>query len=163
MKGSMHSFICILSVVAFASCASAPVAPIEDRSMQKVHEIGLTKNEIYDLSLEWMPQGLLDSSELIEYKDKDKGKIIAKGLTSFKGRVTFGSEMIPCRFTMILEARDNTYRTTYTNFIGRWGKSYIKAKPVEEKEYIDAVKAKLAIVDDSLYKYLNKHKSGANW
>jgi hypothetical protein len=56
-----------------------PVAPIEERSMQKVHDIDLAKNEIYDKSLEWMAQTFSGSREVMELKDKDKGLIIGKG------------------------------------------------------------------------------------
>ena len=73
MNKIMYYFSCILSVIAFASCATAPLAPIEDRSMQKVHDIDLTKNEIYDLSLEWMAQTFFDSKEVIELKDRENG------------------------------------------------------------------------------------------
>ena len=163
MKKAMYSFACILSVVAFASCGSMPITPIEDQSMQKVHSIALTKNEIYDISLEWMAQLLTDYSEVFELKDKDNGKIIGKGIVSFYGKVTWGWQIIPCRVTMIVEAKDNTYRTTYTNFIGLWGRDYRKPKPLEKKENYDALKAKLAVIDDGLYNYLKKSKSNTNW
>jgi len=163
MKKIMYSFACILSVVAFASCGSMPIAPIEDRSMQKVHDIDLTKNEIYDISLEWMARTFSDSRAGIELKDADKGMIIGKGITSFIGKVSWGRESIFCSFIMIVEAKDNTYRTTYTNFIGLWGKNNKRLKPLEEKEYVDALKAKLALMDDGLYNYLKKSKSDTNW
>ena len=69
MNRIMRYFVCILSVSVFASCASAPIAPIEDRSMQKVHDIDLTKNEIYDMSLEWMARTFFDTKEVIELQD----------------------------------------------------------------------------------------------
>jgi len=163
MKKIMYSFACILSIVALASCGSMPIAPIEDQSLQKVHAIDLTKNEIYDISLEWMAQSLTDYSEVFELKDKDKGKIIGKGIISFYGKVSWGWDIIPCRVTMIVEAKDNTYRTTYTNFIGFWGRNYSKPKPLEKKENYDALKAKLSLIDDRLYNYLKKYKSNANW
>lgn len=163
MKKIMYSFAYILSVVALASCGSMPIAPTEDQSMRKVHAIDLTKNEIYDISLEWMAQSLTDYSETFELKNKDNGKIIGKGIISFYGKVTWGWQIIPCRVTMIVEAKDNTYRTTYTNFIGLWGRDYRKPKPLEKEENYEALKAKLAIIDDALYNYLKKFKSNSNW
>ena len=163
MNRIMHYFICVLSVIAFASCASAPIAPIEDRSMQKVHDIDLTKNEIYDASLEWMAQTFFDSREVIELKDKENGKIIGKGMTSFRGKTGWFSANTPCRFTLIVEAKDNKYRTTYTNFIGLWGENQSRLEPVSEKAYVDAVKAKLAVMDDDLYGYLKKSRSKTDW
>jgi hypothetical protein len=140
-----------------------PIAPIEERSMQKVHDIDLTKNEIYDKSLEWMAQTLSGSREVIELKDKDNGKIIGKGITSFRGKIGIGSTNVLCRFTLTVEAKDNKYRTTYNNFVGLWGESYDRPEPVEQKEYVDSVKAKLTLIDDDLYNYLKKSKSNINW
>ena len=163
MKRSMHYFVGILSVVALTSCASVPIAPIEDRSMQKVHEIDLTKNEIYDLSLEWMARTFFDSKEVIELKDKENGKIIGKGVTTFNGKIGWFSATIPCRFTLFIEAKDNTYRTTYNNFVGLWGENFSRPEPLEQKKYVDAVKEKIAVIDDGLYDYLKKYKSNTDW
>jgi len=131
--------------------------------MQKVHDIDLAKNEIYDKSLEWMAQTLSGSREVIELQDKDKGLIIGKGITRFRGKVGIGSTDVLCRFTLTVEAKDNKYRTTYNNFVGLWGESYSRPEPLEQKKYVDAVKAKLAIIDDDLYSYLKKSKSNVNW
>jgi hypothetical protein len=136
---------------------------MEDRSMQKVHDIDLTKNEIYDTSLEWMAQTLSGAREVIELKDKDNGKIIGKGITSFRGKVGIGSTNVLCRFTLTVEAKDNRYRTTYSNFVGLWGESYSRPEPLEQKEYLDAVKSKLTRIDDDLYNYLKKSKSNNKW
>ena len=159
----MCYFACILSVIAFASCASVPVAPMEERSMQKVHDIDLTKNEIYDISLEWMARTFFDNKEVIEIKDKDNGKIIGKGITTFKGKIGWFSANIPCRFTLIVEAKDNKYRTTYNNLVGLYGENQTRPEPLEQKEYVDAVMAKLAVIDDGLYSYLKKSKSNTDW
>jgi len=140
-----------------------PIAPVEDRSMQKVHDMDLTKNEIYDLSLEWMARTFSDAREGIELKDRDNGKIIGKGITNFRGKVGIGSENVLCRFTLIVEAKDNKYRTTYNNLVGLWGENYNRPNPLEQQEYVDSVKAKLATIDDGLYEYLKKSKSDTNW
>jgi hypothetical protein len=131
--------------------------------MQKVHDIDLTKDEIYDISLEWMTKTLSDSKGIFELKDKERGNLVGTGLTFFIKRSIWGPEDVPCRFTIMVEAKDNKYKTTYSNFISLSGKSYGRLKPVEQKEYIDKVKAKLAIIDDNLYDYLNKSKSNTNW
>jgi len=163
MNKIMLYSVCILSVSVFASCASAPIAPIEDRSMQKVHDIDLTKNEIYDMSLEWMARTFFDNKEVIEIKDKENGKIIGKGITTFKGKIGWFSANIPCRFTLIVEAKDNKYRTTYNNLVGLYGENQSRPEPLEQKEYVDAVKAKLAVIDDGLYRYLKKSKANTDW
>ncbi len=156
-------FAAVLSVIAFASCASMPVAPMGERSEQKVHEVDLAKNEIYDISLEWMARTFYDNKEVIEIKDKENGKIIGKGIVMFKGKIGWFSADIPCRFTLTVEAKDNKYRTTYNNFVALHGESQSRPVPLEEKAYVDAVKAKLAVVDEDLYGYLKKYKSNPHW
>jgi len=131
--------------------------------MQRFHDIDLTQNEIYDASLEWMAQTLSDSREVIDLKDKDNGKIIGKGITGFGGKLGIGSTKVLCRFTLIVEAKDKKYRTTFNNFVGLWGENYNRPEPLLQKEYIDAVKAKMALLDDDLYGYLKKSKSNTNW
>jgi len=163
MNRIMYVFACVLSVFAIASCASVPVAPIEERSVQKVHDVDLTKNEIYDTSLEWMARTFFDNKEVIELKDKDKGKIIGKGITTFKGKIGWFSAEIPCRFTLIVEAKENKYRTTYNNFVGLYGENQTRPVPLEDKAYVEAVKAKLAVIDDGLFSYLKKTKSNTDW
>jgi hypothetical protein len=166
-EGDMNRIICylvgVLSVTVLASCASMPVAPMEERSVQKVHEIDLTKNEIYDISLEWMARTFYDNKEVIEIKDKENGKIISKGIVRFKGKIGWFSADIPCRFTLTVEAKDNKYRTTYNNFVALHGESQSRPVPLEEKAYVDAVKAKLAIIDEDLFGYLKKYKSNPDW
>jgi hypothetical protein len=136
---------------------------MEERSMQKVHEIDLTKNEIYDVSLEWMARTFFDNKEVIEIKDRENGKIISKGIVMFKGKIGWFSADIPCRFTMTLEAKDSKYRTTYNNFVALHGESQSRPVPLEEKAHVDAVKAKLAVVDEDLFGYLKKSKSNPDW
>jgi hypothetical protein len=130
--------------------------------MQKVHEIDLTKNEIYDLSLEWMARTFFDNKEIIEVQDKDNGKIIGKGIVFFRGKIGWFSADIPCRFTLIVEAKDNKYRTTYNNFVGLHGENQTRPEPLQQKDYVDSVKAKLAAIDEDLYNYLKKSKSNTN-
>ena len=84
-------------------------------------------------------------------------------MTSFRGKTGWFSANTPCRFTLIVEAKDNKYRTTYTNFVGLWGENQSRLEPVVEKAYVDTVKAKLAVIDDDLYGYLKKSKSKADW
>jgi hypothetical protein len=110
-----------------------------------------------------MARTFFDKKEVIEIKDKDNGKIIGKGITMFKGKIGWFSANIPCRFSLIIEAKDNKYRTTYNNFVGLYGESQTRPEPLEKKEYVEAVKAKLADIDDDLYSYLKKSKSNTDW
>jgi hypothetical protein len=110
-----------------------------------------------------MARTFFDTKEVVELKDKENGKIIGKGITTFKGKIGWFSAQIPCRFTLTVEAKDNKYRTTYNNLVGLYGESQTRPEPLEQKEYVDAVKAKLAVIDEDLYGYLKKYKSNTDW
>lgn len=158
-------FLLLFSMSILASCVTVPQpeVPEEERSLQKVHEIDLKKSVIFDKSLEWMAQTFVDSKAVIELKDKESGKIIGKGRTSFNVESGLSSVPIPCRFTLMLEAKDNKYRATYDNFIGMWGQSENIPQPLKQKAHVDAVKEKMLQLDKALYDYLTKAKSNSNW
>jgi len=63
----------------------------------------------------------------------------------------------------MVEAKDNKYRTTYNNLVGLYGENQTRPVPLEQKAYLDAVMAKLAVIDDGLYSYLKKSKSNTDW
>jgi len=130
------------------------LVPIEERIVQQAHKINLTKDEIFSKCLEWMAQTFS-----IEIKDKENGKIIGKGITSFSG----GPAIFPCQFSMKVEIKDNRYRATYNNFVGMFGTSRKGPKPLEYKMYIDQVKSKLMTLDNNLYNFLTISKKADDW
>ncbi len=160
-------FLLLFSMFILASCVTTPQVPDvpeAERSLQKIHEINLNKNEIFDRSLEWVAQTFNDSKAVIELKDKETGKIIGKGISSFIVNSGLASVPIPCKFTLKLEAKDNKYRATYDNFIGMWelyGTSM--PMPLKQKPHVDAIKEKMLQLDKSLYDHLIKAKSDSNW
>lgn len=163
LKACLLLFLSLTTLASCAQWAIPPESPIEERSLQKVHEIKLSKNEIYDRALEWMAQTFVDSKAVIELKDKENGKIIGKGMSSFNVDSGLILVPIPCRFTLILEAKDNKYRTTYDNFTGMWGKYHNEPIPLKHKPHIDSIKNVMIELDKSLYDYLNKAKSNSQW
>lgn len=161
----MRKNLNVLLVITFfliSGCAvtkQAPVAPPDDLTLQEVHEIALSKDAIFARSLEWMAQTFVDSTQAIELRDKENGKIIGKGMTEF-----YNGEMpTPCRFTIMIEAKDNKYRVTYSNFTGMWGDARNLPRPLWHDGHIEQVKAKLRKLDATLYAYLSEEKNRKDW
>lgn len=152
--------IIILAFTIIISCVGYQIVPQEERIFRQIHEVKLTKNEIFSKCLEWMAQTFVDSKDVVELKDKETGKIIGKGITNF---VAGGIASIPCRFTIIIEIKEYKYRATYKNFIGLFGKYSNNPMPLEHKTYIDQVKANLATLDNNLYAYLTISKKANDW
>ena len=153
---------CILLSANLVGCAGmdGAIVPVEQRSLQCIHEVNMSKDQIFDKSLEWMARTFVDSKAVIELKDKDNGKIIGKGITSF---LRAGIASIPCRYTLIIDIKDGKYRTTYENFVGLWGEYHNNPMPLENKDFVDQVKAKLALTDNTLFEYLESSKSSDKW
>jgi len=156
-------FIILVTFTIIISCVAPggfQIIPQEERIVRQIHEVKLTKNEIFSKCLEWMAQIFTDSKEVIELKDKETGKIIGKGITNF---MSGGIVSIPCRFTIVIEIREYKYRATYKNFIGLFGKYRNDPIPLKHKAYIDEVKTKLMNLDQDLYVYLTTSKKANNW
>jgi hypothetical protein len=157
MKKSFLALVILAAIISFLGCVGMQVVPPEERVVQQVHEVDLTKDQIFSKCLEWMAQSFVDSKEVIELKDKENGKIIGKGVTDF---MRAGVVSIPCRFTMIVEIKDSKYRTTYKNFIGLYREQSV---PLEHKGDIDQVKESLLVFDRDLYVYLTSSKKADDW
>lgn len=157
MRRFLGLFRAVFLGLFLAGCAGMEPAPIADRSLQKVHDIDLKKDEIYSRSLEWLAKTFTDSKAVIEMQDKDSGKIIGKGVITF----TAGIVNIPCRFTMSIEAKDGRYRTTYSNFTGLWDDG-LNSQPLEQTRHIEQVKADLTIIDADLLSFLS-NKRDSDW
>src|SRR5664280_569957 len=158
MRKNMNVLLAIILFL-ISGCAvtkQAPVVPSEELTLQEVHEIALSKDAIFASSLEWMARTFVDSTEL---RDKENGKIIGKGMTEFYN----GETPTPCRFTIMIEAKDNKYRVTYSNFTGMWGAARNLPRPLWHAGHIEQVKAKLKKLDATLYAYLSEEKNRKDW
>lgn len=136
-------------------CAGMEVVPVDQRSFSEVHDIQLTKKEIYDRSLEWMARTFVDSKAVIELKDPDTGKIIGKG----RGEAVTNAlgVSVPFGYTMMIDIKDNRYRTTYEGLtVGE------VSAPAQTRTEIDSIKEQLRVVDQSLLKFLSD-KSEKDW
>jgi len=153
--------IILLGLLLLFNCASMQKVPPEETQLQKIYELqGMTKYVIFDRILAWIAETCISSKSFVEFKDKENGKIIGKGVTSFlSGNGRGGIVEIPCRYTMIIDIKDNKIRLTYKNFIAMYGKNYrtiYRTRPAQYKIEIEPVKKKLTVLSDNLYNSLSK-------
>ena len=159
MSKDLSIRFCAFLLILLCGCMSLEKVPPEQRSVQRIHEINLRQNQIFDKSLEWMARTFVDSKEVIELKDREGWKIIGKGITDF---LAGGIAKINCRFTMVIDIKDGKYRTTYENLIGLFDYGR-QPQALEHKDYIDQVKIKINEIDDSLYRFLGSLKATEKW
>lgn len=79
---------------------------------------GKTKNELYLNANEWIVHTFNSAKDVIQFNDKDAGKIICKTLTS----ISFGKgwnkvTLDPIYFLVTIEVKDGRYKITASNFI----------------------------------------------
>ena len=68
-----------------------------------------SKEEIFDRLNQWVAKNYVSANDVIQYKDKDNGKIIAKGnfITT-----NYGWEVY-LKHTLTLETKENRFRVTF--------------------------------------------------
>ena len=77
MKRLMY---CIIALLLAAGCATAP---IELRQSQQVVDLpGMSKEQIFNRSNQWIAESFGSANAVIQYKDLEEGKIIGKIITT---------------------------------------------------------------------------------
>ena len=113
-------FSILLSVISFGLSA-------QSFEVEVIQDIDMSKDEIYTQSLSWMAEKFVSAKDVIQLKDKEAGKIIGKGYTDIKiGWLV----LIPSKFTLKIDAKDNKYRLTFKDVIMDFGQSGGE-KPIE--------------------------------
>lgn len=153
--------ICISYLLVLLSVCCAPeMATLEQERYQNMVDVNLTKEQIFNKTLQWMAETFKSSKHVIEYKDLAEGMIIGNASVQVQAvKDPFGS--IPpglVAFTMKIEIKDGKYRlTTYhyakndlTTTMDMW---------YHTKETIEDVNQKIAELDKNLYYYLTSAKN----
>lgn len=141
--------------LAFLSgCGTLVKVPEKERMVQQVFKVNLPKNEIFDRALDWCAKKLVNVNDDIVVKDREKGKIIAKGTGKYSEYFDF---LVDRQFSynLTIEARENRYRVTFDNFIVYYDERQIRSSPMEYKFEIDKIRKKL----DGLTAGLRDHVS----
>ena len=139
----------LLSVLLIVGCAMITSVPLEERQSEIVIEnLNKGKDELYDITLEWMAKVFNNSKSVIEVKDKDRGKIIGKGYWIVTG---FGNSGVT--FTLTFSIKENKIRGQFENY----------QCPANEKWAIDKSKLKAIELMDDLKTYINKDNDDDNW
>ena len=156
MKKYLFLPFLLLGLLLVFNCAGYQRIPPEEAQLQRIYELqGMTKDVIFDRTLAWMAESFVSSKSVIQLKDKENGKIIGKGVAR-KTRMVEHT----CRYTMIIDIKDNRMRITYKNLTSLVGPN--AWRPVQYKYEIEPVKMKLMALSDDLYYSLTK-KQKKNW
>ena len=112
----MKSISILLSVTLIMGCAGTLTTAEKDFEYQQVYEVSGGKDTLFSKSLQWLAQTYTDSKEVIEYEDKEAGKIIGRGATQVMyNPLGISPIMLNIRYSIKIDLKDNKARITFTN------------------------------------------------
>ena len=150
-----HLPLVILCMIVLSGCGRLVKVPEQERIVRKVFEVQLSKNVIYDRALEWCAKKLANVNDDIVVKDKENGKIIAKGTGKYSEYFDFLVDR-EFSYNITIEVKDNRYRVTFDNFTIYYDERQIKSSQAEYKFEIDQMSKKLNKLMDDLRDYVSR-------
>jgi Domain of unknown function (DUF4468) with TBP-like fold len=105
----------------FASVSRAEDAPPESKPLafsEVVAVEGATKDQLYSAALAWLGDTFRSAKTVLDVKDKDAGRLVAKPSLAYAPKVFVGSARIKgsVRYAVTVEAKDGKYRYTIDGF-----------------------------------------------
>jgi len=159
MKRFINYIILIsISLFVFYGCAGSMTAVTNDTKLNRVVEVeNMSKDEIFVKSMEWFSRTFKESKSVIDYQDKEAGKIIGNGAVVHYFNMIVNGQV---KFSVKIEAKENRSRITLSNFsskiIGTSGPAVDGA--LMQGEY-NKVLPKLEVLMDEYATYLKSASS----
>lgn len=100
-------FFSLLSV----SCTMLQPVPTPEAKVYNIQ--GVKKAVIYEKSQQWIAENFGKAKEVIQYKNLDEGRIIAKGISNIQPRGDMYSRGF--YFTWVIDIKDERIRVEYKN------------------------------------------------
>ena len=154
MKKIIALLVCVVLFCCFANTATT----YNEILLERVYEVNLQKEEIYTRCLHWFAETFRSSNAVIEYKNKEEGKIIGKGGTFYPVWVLLTDTPIDCEFTIIIDIKDNKYRLRFKDYLGLYDRGLVPLAEQgsgEFKKYIKRVNENIIEFSDDLHKRLS--------
>lgn len=101
----MKKIVIILGIAALlASCATAPAAG--PTATERIIEVQKSKSEIFVASMDWIAKTFVSAKAVIEYQDKEAGKIVGHG----SALVNYAVIPADTHFTFTIDIKDSKAR-----------------------------------------------------
>lgn len=153
---SMRCVTLLLFCALFMSgCGRMVKVPEQERMVRKVFEVQLSKNDIYDRALEWCAKRLSKVNDDIVVKNKEGGKIIARGTGKYSEYFDFLVDR-EFSYNMTIEVKDKRYRVTFDNFTVYYDERQIKSSQAQYKFELDQMSKKMNALMDDLRDYISR-------
>jgi hypothetical protein len=116
-KGGAMRILVLALMISFIGNTSAAKLTEEELEVERIVTIeGHKKDAIYDASQRWMAETFRSGDYVLEYEDKEAGKLVVKGRTEYpcKGMSCLTKDSWDLIFTMRIDSKDNKFRMTFT-------------------------------------------------
>jgi len=100
--------LCGIALLTLAGCASQQTVPQSERTIHYTVETGMSADEAYEVSEEWLATSFVSSQDVIQLRDRDDQRIIGRGSAA----VVYTYAPVTTRFLITLEHRDGRARMT---------------------------------------------------
>jgi hypothetical protein len=158
----MKPAILMLAITfAFLSCGRLVKLAENERKIQKIYNVELSADQIYDTSLEWLTTKFSSRDEYIDYRDKNKKKIMGRGIGKYSEYFNF---LVDRQFgyLIIIEAKDGKFRVTFDNFTVYYDERSAAPRPAVYKFELDSIRSRLEPMMEELFsrmKLIEKHNN----
>ncbi len=143
--------IILVSIVSlFLSCSSFEKIENPTEEIIEIVDIDLAKEKIFNLSLQFIAENFRSAKAVIEYQDRETGRIIGNGSTT----VSDGLMNRPATFIMIIDVKDKKYRITYKSLMYQPGTA-MPWKPIDYAVPYKHMKTQLDSLTIRLKKYIS--------
>lgn len=82
---------------------------------ESIQDAAASQGEIYDRAVVWVAETFSSAKEVLQFNDKQIGKIVANGTVSVKVGSGFMAIDVPCSFKMKIDIKDKKYRVTFSD------------------------------------------------
>ena len=147
----INDYSAFFTYLLLGCCASTDGGKVttDQLNFQRVYEIkNIPSEEIFDRTVEWMAVTFVDSREVVELKDRERGKIIGNGMEEFKDVVNIRE----CKFMITIEIKDNRFRITFSNYF--WLETACVYIPLDKKYRVDQVNTSFLNMSDNLFNFI---------
>lgn len=153
-----------------SGCVAMAPATDADRTFEAVHATpGLSQDQIYNGTRQWIAQNFRSAKAVIEYDNKEEGTIIGNGSMPFpcNGIGCLAKSDWTVSFTMRMDTKAERFKLSYSNLSLSWpAKHGVKAAyngDIPTKGDVEIVRARLLLLGNDLATSLQTEPKGGDW
>jgi hypothetical protein len=162
MKNILLIIICLVTIITNAQTINKNVETDNYDSQGIVELNDFSKDKIYKKSLEWIALNYKSAEDVIQLRDEEQGKIIAKGNFISK---RFGKKGW-IRHTLVLDFKEGKFRYTYSDlayYSPGSGEMKFESKMISKKKIIADTENDIKRSIQSLTNYIKNSSKKDDW